>query len=60
MKNKNSIRKNKKQKKGILMAFSPNFDGLLDSNRKLNKDDYYYDALELLCGGVKEIKEALR
>lgn len=42
------------------MAFGPNFDSLLDSSRKLNKDDYYYDALELLCGGVKEIKEALR
>ena len=42
------------------MAPSPNFDELLDSNKKLNKDDYYYDALELLCGGVREIKEALR
>lgn len=33
----------------------------LDSNRgEPNIDDYYYDAMELLGGGAREIKEALR
>lgn len=60
MKKKNSIRKNEKQEKRILSPFGPNFGDLFDSNREPNKNDYYYDAMELLGGGAREIKEALR
>lgn len=42
--------KNKKQK----------FNVFFDSNKRSNKSDYYYDAMELLGGGAREIKEALR
>src|SRR3989338_6613967 len=60
MKKKNSIRKNKKKEKGILSPFGANFDDFFHPNREPNKNDCYYDALELLGGGTREIKEALR
>lgn len=31
-----------------------------DANQELDLDNYYYDAMELLSGGVKEKKEALK
>ena len=51
---------NKKQKKEILSPFSPDFASAFDPNRTPDVDDYYYDAMDLLGGGAKEIKEALR
>ena len=60
MKKKSGIRKNIKQEKRVLSPFGPNFGYPFDSNKEPNKDDYYYDAMELLGGGAKEIKEALR
>ena len=53
-------KKNKKQEKGILPPAGLNFDDIFNENKEPNKDDYYYDALELSGGGKKEIKEALR
>ena len=52
--------KNKKQKKGILSPIGLNFDDMFNASREQNIDDYYYDAMELLGGGKKEIKESLR
>lgn len=60
MKKKINIKKNKKQEKEIILPFGPNFGDSFDSNREPNINDYYYDAMELLGGGAREIKEALR
>ena len=51
---------NKKQEKEILSPFSPDFASAFDPSRKPDKDDYYYDAMDLLGGGARETKEALR
>ncbi len=52
--------KNKKQEKGILPPAGFNFDDMFDENKEPSINDCYYDALELLGGGKKGMKEALR
>jgi len=53
-------KRNKKQEKEILPPGGLNFDDIFDARREPNISDYYYDALELLDGGKKEVKKALR
>lgn len=60
MKKKINIKKNKKQKKSILLPFGANFKDPFDSNKEPDINDYYYDAMDLLSCGAKGIKEALR
>lgn len=52
--------KNKKQKKVGLLSLSSDFDDPFGPNKEPNKNDYYYDALDLLGGGARAHKEALK
>ncbi|MEK7511711.1 MAG: tetratricopeptide repeat protein [Patescibacteria group bacterium] len=51
------MNKTKKNGGSILIPFSADF---YDSNKGRDKDDCYYDAMELLGGGAREIKKALK
>lgn len=58
------MKKNKKKKekrgKRNLSPLDNNFIDVFGSSKEPNKDDYYYDALELLDSGKGGIREALR
>lgn len=62
VKNKNEGKGKNGPKKGIPSPVVPNLNDLFgyEDDKEPDKNDYYYDAMELLSGGTREINKAIK